>query len=48
MRKSSDKVSDTRRKGSQNDESMEGSLPAMPAKPGTLKVNFFWTFIKVF
>ena len=27
------------RKSSQNDESMEGSIPALPAEPGTLKVN---------
>ncbi len=26
------------RKSSQNDESMEGSVPAVPAEPGTLKV----------
>ena len=26
------------RKSSQNDESMEGSIPALPAEPGTLKV----------
>ena len=28
------------RKSSQNDESMEGSIPALPAEPGTLKVFF--------
>jgi hypothetical protein len=29
------------RKSSQNDESMEGSVPAVPAEPGTLKVVMF-------
>jgi len=39
LRKNSDKISNIRRKSSQNDESMEGSLPAMPAETGSFKTS---------
>ena len=44
-KKARGRKSPVRRKCSQNDESMEGSIPALPAEPGTLKV-YMVLFIK--
>jgi len=38
-KKARGRKSPVRRKCSQNDESMEGSIPALPAEPGTLKAS---------